>query len=89
MKADEQIRLVVVCHRCPFVDRHIPIVVPREEHANAETAFDGGLDAPRDGQRQLFFHSGVGAARAGIDALVEPEHDLRGRFEDAGPVARL
>ena len=70
VQADEQIGLVVVGHRRPLVDRHVAVVVSRQQHADAEPRFDGALDASRDRQRQVFFLRPAGALRALVFAAV-------------------
>ena len=59
MQADEQVGLVVVRHGRPIVERHVAVLVSRQQHADAEPAFDRRLDSPRDGQREILF---LGAA---------------------------
>ena len=66
VQADEQIRLVVVGHRRPIVDRHAAVVVARQQHADAEARLDRGLDAAGERQRQVFLLR----ARRALHALV-------------------
>jgi hypothetical protein len=54
VQADEQIGFVVVGNRGAVVERHIAVVVPGEQHSNAEPCLDGGLEAAGDRERQLF-----------------------------------
>ena len=91
MQADEQIGLVVVGDRGPLVERHVPVVVSREQHANAEPRLDGGLEAARDGQRQVFLITPLGAldavvlaAMARIDRDRPNRRRLAGRATAAG-----
>ena len=74
VQADEEIRLVVVRERRTIVERDVPVVVSRQQDADAETSLDDALDAARDGERQILFlrplraaHAVVFAAVAGID----------------------
>ena len=53
MKADEEIRLVVVRHGGPIFEGQIAIVVSRQKHAHAQPRLDGRLDAPGDSQSEV------------------------------------
>ena len=53
VQADEEIGLVVVGDGGPVVERHVAVVVSRQQHANAEPRLDGGFDAAGDRERQV------------------------------------
>ena len=60
VQADEEVGLVVVGHRRPFVERHVVVVLPRQQHADAEPAFDRRLEAAGNGEREIFFFRPAG-----------------------------
>ena len=70
MEADEDVGLVVI--RCcgALVDRHVAIVVSRQEHADAETRLDRRFQPPRDGEGQVLFLRAARADDARIVAAV-------------------
>ena len=68
--AEEHVGATVVGKRRSIVERHGAIVVARQEHLEAEPAFDQRAQAPRDRQRDLFFERALRALRAELVAAV-------------------
>ena len=55
MKADQQIRFVVVGEGRAAIDRDGLVPLPRQQDAEADAAFNRRFQSPRDLQRQIFF----------------------------------
>ena len=76
VKADEDVRLVVVGQRDPLIERNAAIVFTGHQHPQPEPGLDGSLDAARHGQRQVFLDRPAFAAGADIVATVAGvDHD--------------
>src|SRR5204862_5846771 len=78
VEADEEVRLVVVRHRCALIQRQGLIALAREQHADAEPSLERPLQAARDRQRHVLLERAFLSARPVFIAAVP-------RIDDDGP----
>ena len=92
VQTDEEIGLVVVGDRRAVVERHVPVIVAREQDAKTEPSFEQGLHAPRHGQGQVLFEQTLRAFRALVrSAVARVDGDgpnRRGRLAEGRRVSR-